>query len=73
MVLGNFGDLEEIILFENRKKFIELFQEVIVSSQEYYNNQYVYFYTYLGGYLYRKQDYNGVLQVWVDVVFVIKK
>lgn len=73
MVLGNFGDLEEIILFENRKKFIELFQEVIVSGQEYYNNQYVYLYIYLGGYLYRKQDYNGVLQVWVDVVFVIKK
>lgn len=73
MALGNLGDLEEITSSENRKKPLELFQEAIASGQEYYNNQHVYPYTYLGGYLYRKQDYNGALQAWADAASVIKK
>ncbi|XP_061164450.1 menin-like [Saccostrea echinata] len=73
MALGNLGDLEEISPTENRQKPIELFHEAIASSQEFYNDQHVYPYTYLGGYLYRKQDYHGALQAWADAASVIKK
>ncbi|XP_067132553.1 menin [Centruroides vittatus] len=73
MALGNLGDLEEISLTPGRPPPIELFREAILAAQSYYNNQHVYPYTYLGGYLYRNGRYKEALEAWANAADVIRK
>lgn len=73
MALGNLGDLEEISPTPGRPPPLDLFNEAIQSTKEYYSNQHVYPYTYLGGYYYRKTDYRGALQSWAEAANSVKK
>ncbi|XP_033734093.1 menin-like [Pecten maximus] len=72
MALGNLGDLEEISPTPDRPPPIDLFNEAIQSTQEHYNNQHVYPYTYLGGYLCRKGNYKRALQAWADAADAVR-
>lgn len=73
MALGNLGDLEEISPTPDRPHPLDLFNEAIQSTQEHYNNQHVYPYTYLGAYLYRKAFHKKALQAWADAADAIRK
>lgn len=73
MALGNLGDLEEISPNPGRPPPIDLFRESILSAQSFYNNQHVYPYTYLGGYLYRNGRYKDALEAWANSADVIRK
>ncbi|OWF51452.1 menin-like [Mizuhopecten yessoensis] len=72
MALGNLGDLEEISPTPERPQPIDLFNEAIQSALEHYNNQHVYPYTYLGGYLYRKGHHKKALQAWADAADTVR-
>ncbi|XP_046372748.2 menin-like [Haliotis rufescens] len=72
MALGNLGDLEEISTSPGRPPPLELFKEAITSCKKNYNNQHVYPYTYLGGFLYRKKLYKDAIQAWADASSVVK-
>ena len=73
MALGNLGDLEEICPTPGRPPSIEILQASIMAAQKYYNNQHVYPYTYLGGYLYRNRRYKEAFDAWANAANVIKK
>lgn len=73
MALGNLGDLEEICPSPGRPPSITIFQSAISAAKKHYNNQHVYPYTYLGGYLYRNQKYKEALEAWANAANVIKK
>lgn len=72
MAIGNLGDLEEISPTSGRPSPIMLFKEAIDIACTHYNNQHVYPYTYLGGYLYRHKMYKEAIHAWADAASVIK-
>ncbi|KAK6181370.1 hypothetical protein SNE40_009236 [Patella caerulea] len=71
MALGNLGDLEEVNPIPNRKPCKVLYAEAIEASKKFYNNQHVYPYTYLGGYLYRKHQYKAAVMAWAEAATVV--
>lgn len=73
MALGNLGDLEEISPTQGRPLPLAIFQEAISSAVKYYNNHHVYPYTYMGGYMYRKQCYKEAIKCWAEASNVIRK
>nr|XP_022914489.1 menin [Onthophagus taurus] len=72
MAIGNLGDLEEIAPTPGRVPCSVLFQEAILSSRTYYNNQHVYPYTYQGGYFYRNKMYKEAFESWANGSDVIR-
>ena len=51
---------------------VELFQEAIEVARTHYNNQHVYPYTYLGGYMYRHKRFPQAIHAWAQAAAVIK-
>lgn len=72
MAVGNLGDLEEISPLPDHPPPIKFFQEAIDVAIKHYNNQHVYPYTYLGGFLYRKKRYKEAIHSWAEAASVIK-
>ncbi|KAL4237425.1 Menin [Mactra antiquata] len=72
MALGNLADLEEICETPGRPPPLNLLTEGVQSAEQYYKNQHIYPYTYLGGHLYRIGDYRKALKAWACASDVIK-
>ena len=72
MAIGNLGDLVEISPNPEYPSSVELFQEAIEVARTHYNNQHVYPYTYLGGYMYRHKRFPQAIHAWAQAASVIK-
>ncbi|XP_076464388.1 LOW QUALITY PROTEIN: menin-like [Babylonia areolata] len=72
MAIGNLGDLEEISPNPEHPTPIQLFQEGVEVARTHYNNQHVYPYTYLGGFLYRCKQFPQAINAWAQAASVIK-
>ena len=73
MALGNLGDLEEIAPTLHRPAPVRLFHKAIQSTRQFYNNQHVYPYTYLGGYYYRKGMFKEAIRYWAGAAQAISR
>ena len=72
MAVGNLGDLVEITPNVDYPSSVTLFEEAIQVACTHYNNQHVYPYTYLGGYMYRRKQFPQAIHAWAQASSVIK-
>lgn len=73
MALANLADLEEISPSPERPPCKQIFEEATSTAKEFYNDQHIYPYTYLGGYYNRKKQYYEAMRCWVDAAHVAGK
>lgn len=71
--LARLADLEEMYPTAGRSVPLELFQMSIESAKRYYDNSYVYPYTYIGNYHYRRCNYKEALNSWAQGATVISR
>ncbi|KAL5239795.1 hypothetical protein ACI65C_007205 [Semiaphis heraclei] len=73
LALGNLGDLEELNATPERPPCTALFEEAISAARIYYNDMFVYPYTYQGGYFYRHNMIKDAFASWANASQVISK
>ncbi|CAH1724423.1 unnamed protein product [Aphis gossypii] len=73
LALGNLGDLEELNATPGRPHCTILFEEAISAARIYYNDMFVYPYTYQGGYFYRHNMIKDAFASWANASQVISK
>jgi len=67
------GDLEELNATPGRPPCTALFEEAISAARMYYNDMFVYPYTYQGGYFYRHNMIKDAFASWSNASQVISK
>lgn len=67
------ADLEELNATPERPHCTALFEEAISAAQMYYNDMFVYPYTYQGGYFYRHNMIKDAFASWANASQVISK
>lgn len=70
---GNLADLEDLNATPGRPPCTALFEEAISAAQMYYNDMFVYPYTYQGGYFYRHNMIKDAFASWANAGQVISK
>ncbi|CAD5116208.1 DgyrCDS5124 [Dimorphilus gyrociliatus] len=71
--LSTLADLQELKSTNSSLTPVKLYQKAIECNRKFYDNHYVYPYTFLGNHYYRRKIYKEALQCWSEAADVIRK